>query len=143
QNKQINRIADPEGSPALCDNYAMDLGANPDGPYYNRNGEIFIVPAAGGTPHRLRGNDPVMCGGEVSPGVLNSWPKWSSTMREHNGKQYYFVIFSSARAYPDQFELTPTDFTPPIETKSSQLYMSTIEVDPATGAMTSYGAIYL
>jgi hypothetical protein len=143
QNKQINRTADPAGGPELCNNKTKDLGANPDGPYYNRNGEINIVSAAGGTPHRLRGNDPVMCGGEASPGVLNSWPKWSSVAREHNGKKYYFVIFSSARAYPDQFELTPTDFTPPIETKSSQLYMSTVEVDPATGAMTSYGAIYL
>lgn len=134
---------DPES--AKCDNHTKDLGENPDGPYYNRKGEIFIVPAAGGTPHRLRGNDPVACGGEVSPGVLNSWPKWSSMVRtdDATGKKYYFVLFSSARAYPDQFELVPTEFTPPIENKSSQLYMSVIEHDPATGETISYAAIYL
>jgi len=128
-----------------CDNKTKDLGANPDGPYYNRKGEIVVVSAAGGTPHRLRGNDPVMCGGEVSPGVLNSWPKWSSKVRvdETTGKQYYFVLFSSARAYPDQFDLVPTQFTPPILNKSSQLYMSVVEYDPATQTTTSYAAIYL
>src|SRR5690606_14028261 len=46
---------DPES--AKCYNHTKDLGENPDGPYYHRKGEIFIVPAAGGTPHRLRGND--------------------------------------------------------------------------------------
>jgi hypothetical protein len=133
-----------EGDP-VCDNFGLQLGANPDGPYYNRNGEIFVVPAAGGTPHRLRANDPVMCGGEASPGVLNSWPKWSSKVRvdETTGKQYYFVVFSSARAYPDQFDLTPTEYTPPILNRSSQLYMGVIEHDPATQVTTSYAAIYL
>lgn len=145
QGKQVDRTANPQGSPALCDNFSKDLGANPDGPYYNRNGEIFIVPSTGGTPVRLRGNDPVVCGGEASPGVINSWPKWSSMVRtdEATGKKYYFVLFSSARAYPDQFELAPTEFTPPIENKSSQLYMSVIEHDPTTGETTSYAAIYL
>lgn len=132
----------PDASPP-CINNPASLGENPDGPYYNRKGEIFVVPAAGGTPHRLRGNDPVMCGGEVSPGVNNSWPKWSSAVRTEDGKTYYFVIFSSTRAYPDQFNLTPTKYTPPIDTRSSQLYMSVIEHDPATQTMTSYAAIYL
>lgn len=141
--RQGNPSVHDDKDSVTCDNYGRDLGPNPDGPYYNRNGEVWVVPSAGGVAHRLRGNDPVACSGEVSPGVLNSWPKWSSAVREHNGKQYYFVIFSSARAYPGQFELGRTEYTPPIETKSSQLYMSTIEVDPATGTMTSYGAIYL
>lgn len=142
QGKPISRT---DQSSTKCNNpTAAQLGPNPDGPYYNRNGEIFIVPAAGGTPVRLRANDPVACGGEVSPGVLNSWPKWSSVVRsEENGKDYYFVIFSSARAYPGQFELTPTEYTPPISKKASQLYMSTIEVDRATGEVTTYAAIYL
>jgi len=145
QGKNVDRTADPEASPAKCDNFSKDLGANPDGPYYNRNGEIFIVPAAGGTAHRLRGNDPVVCGGQASPGVLNSWPKWSSMVRtdDATGKKYYFVIFSSAREYPAQFDLTPTEFTPPIQATSSQLYMSVIEHDPTTGVTTSYAAIYL
>lgn len=142
EGKPTNRI---DQSSTKCVNpQAAQLGANPDGPYYNRNGEIFIVPSTGGAPVRLRGNDPVACGGEASPGVLNSWPKWSSVVRsEADGKDYYFVVFSSARAYPGQFELTPTEYTPPISKKSSQLYMSTIEVDRTTGVVTTYAAIYL
>jgi len=141
QGKPMERT---DQSSTKCSNPpATSLGANPDGPYYNRNGEIYVVPSAGGTPHRMRGNDPVMCGGEASPGVLNSWPKWSSQVRDVNGKTYYFVIFSSAREYPGQFQLAPTEYTPPISTKASQLYMAVLEVDPATGALTSYGAIYL
>lgn len=127
-----------------CTNPPAGLGANPDGPYYNRKGEIYVVPSSGSTtPHRLRANDPVACSGETSPGVLNSWPKWSSAFREQGGKRYYFIIFSSARAYPGQFNLQPTSYTPPIETKSSQLYMAVLEVDIASGAVTSYPAVYL
>lgn len=131
----------PEAMP--CVNDPATLGENPDGPYYNRKGEVTVVPVAGGEPHRLRGNDPVACGGEVSPGVTNSWPKWSSTVREHEGKNYYFIIFSSARAYPGQFNLTGTSYTPPIDTRSSHLYMSVLEQDQATGALVSYAPIYL
>ncbi len=130
------------GEPA-CNNAPASLGENPDGPYYNRKGEIFVVPSEGGEPHRLRANDPVACSGEASPGVLNSWPKWSSTVRDYEGKKYYFVIFSSARTYAGQFALEPTAYTPPIETKSSNLYMSVIEEDPTTGQITSYAPIYL
>ena len=41
--------------------------------------EVFVVPA---TPNvtmatRLAANDPVACSGQKSPGVSNSWPKWS------------------------------------------------------------------
>ncbi len=133
---------DPNSTPP-CANNPATLGENPDGPYYNRKGEVYIVPSAGGTPHRLRANDPVSCSGETSPGVLNSWAKWSSAVREHEGKNYYFIIFSSARAYEGQFELTPTVYTPPISTKSSQLYMSVVEHDPATGETVSYAPIYL
>ncbi len=133
-------LPDPNADPP-CVNPAP--GAAPDGPYYNRMGEVAVVPSGGGTPHRLRGNDPVACSGEVSPGVLNSWPKWSSAVREYEGKNYYFIIFSSARGYPGQFNLTATPYTPPIDAKSSQLYMSVVEHDPATGAIVSYAPIYL
>ncbi len=126
-----------------CDNATLNLGENPDGPYYNRKGEVYVVPSSGGNPHRLRGNDPVACSGETSPGVINSWPKWSSAVREHNGKKYYFVIFSSARAYPNQFKLPPTEYTPPIDTRSSQLYMSVVEHDPNAQTLKSYAGIYL
>jgi hypothetical protein len=137
--KQVNSMTNPA---EYCVNNPATLGENPDGPYYNRKGEIYLV-GGNGAPVRVRGNDPVACSGEVSPGVLNSWPKWSSTVRDVDGKKYYFVIFSSARGYPGQFDLPPDPiYTPPISTKSSQLYMSTIEVD-AAGVVTTYGAIYL
>lgn len=127
----------------VCANDPATLGENPDGPYYNRKGEIYIVPRAGADqPIRLVANDPVACTGETSPGVLNSWPKWSSQVREDGGKKYYFLIFSSARAYPDQFEIPGTLYTPPIQKKSSQLYMAPIEV-AADGTVTTYPAIYL
>jgi hypothetical protein len=119
-------------------------GASPDGPYYNRNGEIFVVPSQGGEPVRLAANDPPSCGGEHSPGVLNSWPKWSPKMRSEAGKAYYFLIFSSARAYPGSFDIPRSPYTPPtLDTRSSQLYMAAIVVDEASGELTTYPAVYL
>lgn len=116
---------------------------NPDGPYYNRNGEIFIVPRTGGEATRLVANDPVACSGETSRGIINSWPKWSPRVEKLEGKTYYFLTFSSARKHPGAFEIAPTPLTPPISTKSSQLYMATIVVDDATGAVETRPAIYL
>jgi len=116
---------------------------NPDGPYYNRNGEIYIVPRNGGTAIRLAANDPVSCSGETARGSINSWPKWSpKTEKADDGKTYYFLIFSSARDYPGAFQLPAARLTPDISHKSSQLYMAPIVVD-ATGAVTTYPAIYL
>jgi hypothetical protein len=130
----------------------QNLGENPDGPYYNRNGEIYIVPRGGASePIRLAANDPVSCSGETSRGIINSWPKWSPGSRradntvgphEANGKKYYFLIFSSARQYPGSFELQKARLTPEISNKSSQLYMASIMVDES-GAITTYPAVYL
>jgi hypothetical protein len=120
-----------------------NLGDNPDGPYYNRNGEIYIIPRDGGTPTRLAANDPVACSGETSRGIINSWPRWSPKVEKANGKTYYFLIFSSARKYDGAFQLPKTSLTPPISNKSSQLYMATIVVDDATGAIDTRPAIYL
>lgn len=120
-----------------------NLGENPDGPYYNRNGEIFIVPRDGGEPTRLLANDPVSCTGETARGSINSWPRWSPrVVTADDGSKYYFLIFSSARGYPGAFELPKARLTPAISPKSSQLYMAPIVVDP-TGAVTTYPAIYL
>ena len=118
------------------------LGENPDGPYYNRNGEIYIVPREGGEPVRLIANDPVSCTGEVSRGSINSWPRWSPRAEAVNGKTYYFLIFSSARSYQGSFQLPKARLTPEISNKSSQLYMAPIVVDEA-GNVTTYPAIYL
>ena len=121
----------------------VDLGENPDGPYYNRNGEIYIVPRTGGTPTRLVANDPVSCTGETAKGSINSWPKWSPRVVSANGKTYYFLMFSSARSYPESFRLPPARLTPAISNKSAQLYMAAIVVDDATKAVTTYPAVYL
>jgi hypothetical protein len=122
---------------------AQNLGENPDGPYYNRNGEIFIVERGGGEPIRLVANDPVSCSGETSRGSINSWPRWSPRAEAGpDGNTYYFLIFSSARSYPGSFPLQKARLTPDISNKSSQLYMAPIVVD-ASGGVTTYPAIYL
>jgi hypothetical protein len=119
-----------------------NLGENPDGPYYNRNGEIYIVARGGGEPIRLVANDPVSCSGETSRGSINSWPRWSPRAETADGSSYYFLIFSSARGYPGSFLLEKARLTPAISNKSSQLYMAPIVVD-ASGTVTTFPAIYL
>lgn len=106
--------------------------------YYHQQGEIYVVPATGGEPLRLAANDPPMCSGETSPGVLNSWPKWSPTVRggpensAHAGKRYYFLLFSSARQSPFRLGQGP----------ASQLYLTTL-VQLPTGELQTYPAMYL
>ena len=132
---------DANGVVSTCP--VQNLGENPDGPYYNRNGEIFIVTRGGGEAIRLAANDPVSCSGETARGSINSWPRWSPRVElGADGTKYYFLIFSSARAYPDAFNLPTARLTPAISNKSSQLYMATIVVG-ADGAVTTYPAIYL
>lgn len=104
--------------------------------YYRKEGEIYVVPAAGGSALRLTANDPASCSGEKSPGVTNSWAKWSPTVPSKDGKNFYFLIFSSARKYPGSFNVSPT-------APSSQLYMAAIVEDSATHALVSYGSVYL
>jgi hypothetical protein len=65
--------------------------------YDNPNAEIFIVPREGGTAIRLNANDPAECASGSSPGITNSWPKWSPEASSANGKTYYFLTFSSMR----------------------------------------------
>jgi hypothetical protein len=124
---------------------APHKGVNPDGPYQNRLGEINIIPSEGGEPVRLIANDPVACAGDdVSKGLLNSWPKWAPKALSVDGKTYYFVIFSSGRKYDDQFLIPAGQYTPQtLDRRSSQLYMAAIVVDDASGAVTSYPAVYL
>ncbi len=107
--------------------------------YYRPQGEVWVVPAAGGTALRLSANDPPACSGEASPGVHNSWPKWSPLVREANGKKYYFLIFSSTRQSPGMIQNAehPTDMKP-----MSQLYMATL-VDDGSGKLEQHGAVFL
>lgn len=62
------------------------------------NAELYVLPAAGGTPLRLAANDPPACTGKASPGVTNSWPKWSPQAQTVGSKTYYWLIFSSRRS---------------------------------------------
>jgi Tol biopolymer transport system component len=112
--------------------------------YYRADGEIMIVPTAGGTATRLAANDPPACSGQTSPGVLNSWPKWSPSVEtDAAGNKYYFLVFSSARKYDEQFMIAPNQYTPPgLDARSSQMYLAAITVSPA-GVVTSYPASYI
>ena len=107
--------------------------------YYRPQGEVWVVPAAGGTALRLTANDPPACSGESSPGVHNSWPKWSPRVREAKGKKYYFLIFSSTRQSPGTIQNTehPTDLKP-----MSQLYMAAL-VDDGSGKLSQHSAVFL
>lgn len=106
--------------------------------YYHPQGEIYVVPASGGEATRLAANDPPACTGETSPGVTNSWAKWSPTVRggpegsPHAGKLYYFLLFSSARQSPFRLGQGP----------ASQLYLATI-VQLPSGELQTYPAMYL
>ena len=118
--------------------------------YYRADGEIYVIPTEGGTPTRLAANDPVACSGQTSPGVINSWPKWSPAVtfvppqsQEFDvPRTYYWVIFSSARAYEGQFMLPRTNFSA-ADTRSSQLYMAAVVHDENTKTLTTYPAVYL
>jgi hypothetical protein len=123
---------------------------SPDGPYYNRFGKVMIVPAAGGTAIPLAANDPNTCAGDnLAAGIINSWPKWSPDVVPHpNGKTYYFLIFSSARKYGDEFSLQFSIDQNPMSDfmglhTSSQLYLAAVVVDNATKQAKTYPAVYI
>jgi hypothetical protein len=112
--------------------------------YYRPDGEVYVIPATGGTPARLAANDPPTCTGQSSPGIINSWPKWSPTVVANpngNGNTYYWLIFSSARDYPNAFVVTPNQYSP-ADTRSSQLYMAGIVVD-SQGDIHTFPAVYV
>jgi hypothetical protein len=88
--------------------------------YYNPLSEIHVVSASGGEPVRLAANDPPACTGITSPGIINSWAKWSPLAIPHGTRKYYFLIFSSARDSSVTIGGTPAD------ARGSQLYMTAI-----------------
>ncbi len=105
-----------------------------DHPYDNEFSEISLVPTEGGSARRLLANDPPTCSGLTSPGLTNSWPKWSPLVKKRDGLTYYFIVFSSQRSGYGPKDLDP-DW--------AQLYFATIVVDDSTGAVTDYPAIYI
>src|SRR5690606_16030002 len=104
-------------------------------------GAVSLGPAGGGAPVRLAAHSPPACSGEVSPGVINSWPKWSPSVQTDGERRYYWLVFSSARSYPEQFSL-PADEWSPQDTRSSQLYMAAIVVE-GDQIVGNHAAVYL
>jgi hypothetical protein len=65
--------------------------------YGNPESELYLIPAAGGSATHLVANDPPACSGRTSPGLTNSWPKWSPTVTAAGARKYYWLTFSSTR----------------------------------------------
>jgi hypothetical protein len=101
--------------------------------YDNPNAESWVVPSAGGTAVRLTANDPPACAGVSSPGIANSWPKWSpEPLVDSKGRTIYFIIFSSRR---DSSLMDANSLMRP------QLYVTAVIVDGKN--VTTTGALYL
>jgi hypothetical protein len=113
----FNRV--PSGS--------MGSGGGP-ATYNDPSAELFVVPSAGGTAVRLAANDPPACLGVQSPGVTNSWGKWSPQALTNCGNTYYWIVFSSTRD--------------PNAIGGQQLYVAPLVID-GTGKITTYSALYL
>ncbi len=94
--------------------------------YANPAAELYVIPAGGGTPERLVANDPPMCTGKSSPGLMNSWPKWAPNFTATGGKTYYWLTFSSTR----ENEAVP------------QLYITGVVIDEL-GTVHTYPSLYL
>jgi hypothetical protein len=105
---------------------AFEKCANGLSMYNQSQAELYVIPSHGGTPTRLVANSPPTCSGATSPGVTNSWPKWSPAVTTTpDGRLFYWLVFSSTR-----FGSSP------------QLFITTIVIS-AHGAVSTYGALYL
>jgi hypothetical protein len=56
--------------------------------------EVLVTYGSGGTPTRLKANDPPACTGLVSPGLTNSWARWAPRAEKVGDKTYYWLVFS-------------------------------------------------
>lgn len=72
----------------------------PSETYNADNAEVFVIPAEGGTGVRLPANDPPACAAKHSPGVTNSWPRWSPEVEVVGDRRFYWLVFSSKRKGP-------------------------------------------
>jgi hypothetical protein len=95
--------------------------------YNEPTGEVFVVPAKGGTATRLAANDPAACTGVTSPGLTNSWPRWAPAAEVSDGKSYYWIVFSSTRR----------------DAKNPQLFISGVVTDATGGIEKTYPALYV
>ncbi|MEO7111075.1 MAG: hypothetical protein ABI183_11615 [Polyangiaceae bacterium] len=122
----------PQGDKLLAFDRVPATISNPAGDgngdnYANPLSQVYVVPSGGAaTATRLAANDPPAClSGQASPGVSNSWPKWAPNATDVGGKTYYWLVFSTIRG------ATP----PPVANPTPQLYLSSVVVDDATGAI--------
>ncbi|MCL2450640.1 MAG: hypothetical protein FWD17_16960, partial [Polyangiaceae bacterium] len=137
---------------------AFDRVPNAEGiRYYAPKAEVFLVPAAGGMATRLAANDPPACMIQqgtgmpaVSPGVTNSWARWSPEYPTcPDGKTYYWLIFSSSRLgipfLVDQNDPNKANWQNGGPTyngePTSQLYLTSVIIDG--GQVTTTPAIYI
>jgi len=127
---ELNATVAGQQHPALD---SMDSGTTLDGMYAQPQTEIFALQSTGGTKHRLAANDPPQCSGQpTSPGINNSWPKWSPQVETYGNRTYYWMIFSSWREggkYPTGGPI-------------AQLYMTAVTTDEIN-IQTNYPAVYL
>lgn len=92
--------------------------------YDQPKAELFVLPSAGGSPLRLKANDPAACSGKSSPGITNSWARWSPEASSDSNRMYYWLVFSSRRGPKG----------------NPQLYLSAV-VDEG-GTLSTYGSLY-
>src|SRR5262245_6797934 len=115
---------------------SMDWGTSNeylDGMYAQPKTEIYVVQNTGGMKRRLAANDPPQCPGQpMSPGINNSWPKWSPQVETSGNRTYYWLIFSSWREGGRYSTGGPI----------AQLYLTAVTTDE-TSIQTIYPAVYL
>jgi hypothetical protein len=119
--------------PDLNVNDTGQPGALWDGTYAQPQTQLYVIAADGtGGKVRLKANDPPACPGQpTSPGINNSWGKWSPSVGSGSAGKYYWIIFSSWRdghKYPNGSPI-------------AQLYMTAIVVSELR--IDTYPAVYL
>ena len=103
------------------------------GMYMQGANELSVIPTAGGTATKLAANNPPNCPGQASsPGINNTWAKWSPDVSTANGKTYYWLVFSSWRQGLKDANGSPI----------AQLFVTAV-VKPEVGLPETYPAIYL
>jgi hypothetical protein len=105
-----------------------------DGMYAQPQTEVWVTARTTNNPTRLAANDPPTCMNVSSPGINNTWAKWSPkpSFDPGNGNRYYWLIFSSWRD-----GLLNADNQTPI----AQLYIAGVVVNETS--VQTYPAIYL
>jgi hypothetical protein len=119
--------------------------------YNEAQADVYIVPyggGMGGTPVRLKANDPVACTGAMPGTAQNTWPKWAPNpldkpggkpvaQKDAAGNTYYWLTFSSIRN-----PLSPMD-SGNKNKRRQQLYVVGVVVSPGGAINASFAPIYL